>query len=605
MAMNISFEDAGEAEVIDKYVLIVDDDPLIVKLLHDLLSTTYKCLAATSAPEALQAFEKNEICVVLSDVNMPGMTGIELLSHIHDASPETVCIMVSGEQTMEAPIDALKLGAFDYIQKPFSLSVISAAVSRATDKYRENAEKQFHEQQIRLVVDDQQEELELLKYRDPETGLANHNYLLNEISKTISSATSDDRGVALAHVALNRFRSVTESLGPKAAAGVLRDVTKRWTDVLPDGATLARLESDEFALLLPRLRCSTDALEIVRSLSQCLREGICVDGQELYLSINGGISVFPNDCSGGEDLRKYAKIALRRSVQEGIGTIRFYEPDMNRSAERRLRLETELKKALDAGDLVNYYQPKIDFVSGRIVGMEALVRWDNSKFRSTSASEIVAVAEEVGIIDSLGLRTLTSACRDTARLAKMGIDLKVSVNLSGKQLADNWLPQVIESVISTSGLRPDQLELEITETSLIENPDLAIAVLDSIRSLGVSIAIDDFGTGFSSLSYLKKFPLDTLKIDRLFISDLAENAADREFVNAIVSLAKKLNLQTVMEGIETSEQLDLLMSSGCDEWQGYLCSTPVPFDEFCEIVRRDQDLKTETAGGGDRNRTDE
>jgi EAL domain-containing protein (putative c-di-GMP-specific phosphodiesterase class I) len=258
---------------------------------------------------------------------------------------------------------------------------------------------------------------------------------------------------------------------------------------------------------------------------------------------------------------------------------------MNQSAERRIALENGLKHAVEAGEIENYYQPKIDFDSGKIVGMEALVRWNSSELGPIPASEIIEIAEETGLIELLGLRVLENACRDTSRLNKDGFDLQVSVNLSGQQLANDWFPKAVDSAIQTSDLIPTCLELEITETSLIQNPETARKALDTIRSLGVRLAIDDFGTGFSSLSYLKQFPLDTLKVDRMFVCDLESRESDAEFVHAIVALAQKLNLRTVVEGVETTEQLDLLRSSGCDEWQGFLCSKPLPFAEFRELVR--------------------
>jgi diguanylate cyclase (GGDEF)-like protein len=585
MSITISFADDDPHDARKKSVLIVDDEPGVVNLLHDLLSGTYPCLTASSGPEALKHFETNEIAVVLSDIRMSDMTGLELLPLINNVSPNTVCIMVSGEKAMDTAIGALQVGAFDFIRKPFNLSDAVTAVERAMEKHLAIVQRESQDKEMRELLTNQKDQLEFLKYHDALTGLANHEFLTRETTRAITAAMTDKRGVAFVRLALDRFKSIKESLGPEIAGIILREVAGRWIEKLPAQATLARFEEDEFGLVLPCPDCSVEALEVLRELNQTLREPVYVGSLEFDLAITAGISVFPNDGTDAKSLERSAGVALAQSRVKGAETFKFHKPEMNTSAERRLTLESGLRQALKAGDIVNYYQPKIDFATGRIVGMEALVRWNNPEHGSVSATEIVAIAEEVGLIELLGLQVLENACRDTSCLVEEGFDLKVSVNLSGQQLADSWFPQAVERAIVSAKLRPDRLELEITETSLIQNAETAISVLDAIRSFGVSVAIDDFGTGFSSLGYLKKFPLDTLKIDRLFVSDLATDLDDAEFVYAIVSLAQKLKLRTVVEGVETAEQLDLLRPSGCDEWQGFLCSKPVPFDEFRSLIK--------------------
>ena len=325
-------------------------------------------------------------------------------------------------------------------------------------------------------------------------------------------------------------------------------------------------------------------IEVLRELNRISKEAAFAGDHKFHFSISAGISIFPNDGMDAASLERFASIALRQSKENGE-SIRFYEPEMNSLAERRIALENGLQMALQTGEIINYYQPKIDLNSGEIVGMEALVRWNSSEFGPVSASEIIEVAEETGLIELLGLQVLEKACHDTSLLNKDGFDLKVSVNLSGQQLTNSWFPIAVKDAIQASGLVPDRLELEITETSLIQNAETAVNALDTIRSLGVSIAIDDFGTGFSSLGYLKRFPLDTLKVDRMFVRDLESSEGDAEFIKAIVALAKKLELRTVIEGVETTEQLDLLRTSGCDEWQGYLSSKPVPLTEFRDLIQ--------------------
>jgi diguanylate cyclase (GGDEF)-like protein len=588
--MTITFESLNieSPKTTGRSILIVDDEPWIVNMLRDFLSTEHTCLTASSGAEALELLTNNDISVMLSDVNMPGMTGIELLSVVAAASPNTVCVVVSGEQTMETAIGALHVGAFDFIQKPFSLAALATVVESAMAKYQERIDALAFEQESRELVSRQRDQLQYLKDHDQLTGLVNRQVLTSELTQAMSD-THGKSVVALAMLSLDRFADIKRSLGSAIADSILRDIADRWIDIVPEGATLARLENDEFGLLLPDLDCSVDALNVLRELNRSLREPVRVAGHELSLVMNGGIGVFPNDGLDAFDLERAASIALGQARTSGFGSLKFHKPEMHRSATRRLKLECDLKRAVKAGELVNYYQPMVDFKSKQIVGMEALVRWNSREFGPVGASEIISAAESAGLIEPLGLQMLRSACRDTMALAKEGFDLTVSVNLSGKQLADSWFPRAVESVIAGSGLAADRLELEITETSLVENAEAAVTVLDALRSLGISIAIDDFGTGFSSLSYLKKFPLDTLKVDRSFISDIVSSMGNREFVEAIVALAHKLKLRTIVEGVETGEQLDVLERYGCAQWQGYLCSRPVPFEDLRALLSRQRD----------------
>jgi diguanylate cyclase (GGDEF)-like protein len=586
MAISITFTDENTEGGLEPLVLIVDDEICILELLKETLRADYNCLTASSGPEAIKLLEDNEIGVLLSDIRMQGMSGLEVLSVVSEISPNTVCVMVSGEQTMDSAIGALKVGAFDFIQKPFSLKDVSAAVGRAAEKYRGNIKKQILDEQLKQALSGQRDQLEYLRNHDPITGLANHEFLTDQISQVIAESKSHETTAAVVILAIDRFQNLKEGLGATLANDLLREVAGRWLEISPSDAVLARFENDNFGLLLPKIESSVEALQITRELSKALKDPIYLDPIELSPLVSAGIAIFPTDGTKAADLERAASAALADAKCNGSSSFKFYKPEMNSVSQRRLAIEWGLRHALKSGDIRNYYQPKIDFETGKIVGMEALVRWSSPELGPVPAAEIVAVAEDSGLAESLGLKVLEVACRDAKELSNQGIDLQVSVNLSGKQLADSWFLDAVEASLASSGLEPRQLELEITETSLIQNAATATDLLERVRALGVSVAIDDFGTGFSSLNYLKRFPLDTLKIDRSFVSDLdAANTDDTEFVYAIVSLAQKLRLRTVVEGVETTEQLDLLRPSGCDEWQGFLCSKPVPFEEFCLLAK--------------------
>ncbi|HYJ89768.1 MAG TPA: EAL domain-containing protein [Pyrinomonadaceae bacterium] len=580
--MEISIEIADEQmiSVETPLVLIVDDDRQILNLLVELLKDEYACLTASSGREALALLAQYEVSVVLSDFRMKGMNGVDLLQEVALKSPSTVCIMISGEQAMETAIGALKVGAFDFIRKPFSLSDVSAAVKRAIEKHNTMVEHHSQQERLREIVDGQKEQLEFLRSHDPITGLGNRIFLSQQMASTLAQKES----AALILVSIERFNFVRESFGLEAANDLVRKIAARWLNVIPKGATLARIEKDEFGLFLQDVKFSGDAFEITRDLINALKKPIYVGSTDVTVGAVAGISMFPNDGPDASSLERSASIALSEARSAGCNSFRFHKPDMNSSVRRRTAIERNLAKAIQSGEICNYYQPVVDLVTSEIVGMEALVRWNSPEIGPISATEIVSVAEETGLAKPLGLYVLETACRDAYELNGMQKDLKIAVNVSAQQLSDSWFPRAVKGALSASSLRPDQLELEITETSLVQNAAAARGVLDEIRSLGVNISIDDFGTGFSSLSYLRQFPFDTLKIDRSFITDLTTSSKDAEFVYAIASLAHRLGLRTIVEGVETTEQLDLLQGSGCDEWQGFLCSKALPFDEFRALI---------------------
>lgn len=564
-------------------VMVVDDDPSILNLLRDLLSDKYNCVTASSADEALRVLGGHRVGVVVSDVNMGGMNGLDLIPAIHQLSPDTVAIMMSGERDMDVAIRAVQIGAFDYLRKPFDLDDVSSAVERAVDRHKVQVQTQAQSVRMRELVDSQKDQLDFLKSHDPVTGLANREFFVQQASRAIADARVRTGNAAVVFLALDRFQSFKETIGSDSGEAILQEIAGRWLDLIPADSTLARFENDEFGLLLPRLEYSFAAVELIRNLKDALQEPISVEGRDINLNVNAGISVYPNDGENMQRLERSAATALSQARRSGPNVFRFHKPEMNETARRRLAVECGLRRALQNGELSNYYQPKIDFATGKVVGMEALIRWHSRELGLVSPGEIIPIAEEIGLAESIGLWALETACRHTSELIDQGFDLKVSVNLSGKQLADSWLPSLVETAVTGAGLATNRLELEITETSLIENSVTAIALLNTIRSAGVSVAIDDFGTGFSSLGYLKTFPLDTLKIDRSFVQDL-ESGTNCEFVYAIVSLAQKLGLKTVVEGVETVQQLELLRAGGCDEWQGFLCSKPVPFDGFKALL---------------------
>lgn len=566
-------------------ILIIDDEPSVRALLKEILSDAYECRTASSAEEALTLLTDENFDVVLSDINMEGMSGLQLVPELQKISPDTVVVMVSAEQQIGTVIGALQAGTFDYIQKPFTLQKITFAVERAVEHHKLLAQKRAHENDLEQMVDERTRQLVFLANYDPLTSLPNRVLFEDRVAGALSLAKQNKKRVATLVLRLDRFKKMRDTLGHEVGAEVLRTVGGRLRESVPPGCTVARFENDEFGILVPQINESDEAVHIVDTIQASLNEPLSVHGHELYASACVGISLFPYDGFDVQTLVRAAAVALSRSVESGDNSYEFYAAGMNAKAIRRLSLENKLRHALERGELETYYQPKINFSTKKIVGMEALLRWNNPELGSVSPQEFIPVAEETGLIGKIGAWVLKTACRETKILLDEGFSLQVSVNLSVKQLIDSRLLENLRLTIDETGLPAGNLELEVTESSVMDNIESAIDTLRKIRATGVEISIDDFGTGFSSLSYLKRLPLDVLKIDRSFVSDINNNPKDSALVNAIISIAQKLDLKIVAEGVETDEQLEFLKSHGCDEWQGYLCSRPVPLSEFRKLLK--------------------
>jgi diguanylate cyclase (GGDEF)-like protein len=492
--------------------------------------------------------------------------------------------MISGEQNISAAIGAIQVGAFDYIQKPFALDAVSAAVERGIERYSQEKAKKAREKHFQYLLNTQSTELNRLKTCDHATGLPNHEQFLNIARQAIEREMKENGNAALILLALRQFRKIRDTLGSGPGNAIVREITGRWTEVISKKATLARLDNDEFALLIPELNSTAEAVELVHRLSRSLHDPIAVSGHNLVIDVNAGIAVYPADGTDALMLERSAAAALVSTRKDDSAAIRFHKPEMDHAAHRRLALECGLRSAIAKNEISVYYQPKVDFMTGAIVGMEALARWQSPELGLVSPTEFIAVAEEIGLSNAIGMQVLEKACHDTAQLIRDGYNLRVAVNLSNRQLSDSAFPRLLRTVLQLTGLRSRHLELEITESAIVQDPVKVASLLARLRAFGISIALDDFGTGFSSLGYLKQFPLDVLKIDRSFVSGLGSGPEDVEFIHTIVELAKKLKLSTVVEGVETRQQLETLKQCGCNAWQGFLCSEPVTIDDLRDLL---------------------
>ncbi len=565
-------------------ILIVDDESSIRGLLSAILSEKYDCTMADSAESALTFLAEKTFDLVISDINMGGMSGIELVSRAVASSPDTVAMVISGNDKIDGPIDAIRNGAFDYIKKPFDIDQVEMAVDRAIDHAALLASKRNHESQLEELVEARTTKLNYLAYHDSLTGLRNRVFFEESLVHTLESPSGNDGG-AVFFVSLNRFKGLRDALGHSLGDGLIKEVARRIQNLIAPQWVVARFEGDEFAIFLNM----TDPAELVgfaESIFHAFSAPINLGSHEIFVLASIGISVFPADASDSLTLLKNAGAALAHARKQGGNSYQFYTSNIHENAVKRLAMENDLRRALDREEFFLHYQPKIDIGTKRVTGMEALVRWNHPKLGLVPPLDFIPLAEETGLIVPLGEWVLRTACEQSKIWHSRGFELSVAVNLSPRQFRQRDLVERICQIINETGFDPHFLNLEITESSLMDSSESAIEKLGELKESGIQISIDDFGTGYSSLGVLKDLPIDVLKIDKMFVDDLTTSSDAAALVSAVITLAHQLRLKVVAEGVETDEQLTFLEGLECDEWQGYLFSKPVSTDAFETLLTK-------------------
>src|SRR5437764_4991208 len=429
-----------------------------------------------------------------------------------------------------------------------------------------------------------EQQIEYQAYRDDLAGLATRRPFQAHLGLALALATRRHGTVAVLFLDLDQFKVINDTLGHTIGDALLRLIGRRLKSCVREGDTVARVGGDEFTIVLQDLANKEDAALVARKVLQCVAEPVALNGHRLYVTTSIGITFYPDDGEDAEALLRNADNAVYVAKAEGRNTYQMSTAEMTRAMQERLVLENGLRQALERNEFVLHYQPQIDIRTMQIVGMEALLRWNHPARGILLPEHFIRMAEERGYIVSIGEWVLREACAQAARFCARFPDFRVAVNLSARQLRDHSLVDSVAAALRVSGLAPRCLELEITESVAIENVELTLSVLAELRKTGVRIAIDDFGTGHSSLGYLKRFPIDTLKIDKHFVEDLPDGFEDAAIVQAVVQLARGLDLRVIAEGVETQQQLDFLQSHACPEVQGYHFSYPVPAREFERLL---------------------
>lgn len=602
--------------MINPKVLLVNDHQASLVALEALLMQNerecgYSVVTANSGEEALRHLLTDQFAVIILDVSMPGMDGFETaeIIHSHPRSSSTPIIFVTAHFADEMNrLKGYELGAVDYLITPIIPKILKSKVEVFVDLAKKNMEleaktrelaelnKDLQVQQMRelkrnnkaleaeiTIRREAEQRAQELAVKDSLTGLYNRRSLIERLEETIAHAKRSNEKVALMFLDMDRFKGINDTLGHDIGDGLLQQISARINSVVRESDIVARLGGDEFVVLMQGMASYSDAAKVAMKITEVTAPAFVVGPNKIKTSVSIGISLFPQDGDNPQLLMRNADLAMYHAKQQRRGSIQFFHEDFNAPLQERLRLEQELQLALENDEFELYYQPKVEFATRRVVGVEALLRWHHPDLGTISGEDFVHAACDNGLIVPIGEWVIAAACRqakDWMDTAKASI-VPIAVNIATPQLHAD-LPKLIQKYLTLNNIPPSCLQLEITESLLIRDLEHTSTILQEISDSGITIAIDDFGTGYSSLSVLKALPIDILKIDQSFIKELADNPNDKAIVKAIIHMAHALTLKVVAEGVENNKQLFVLESLACDEFQGYISGKPLSFEELSQ-----------------------
>jgi len=544
--------------------------------------------------------EERPYAMAFIDMRMPpGWDGLETILRLWELDPHVQVVICSAHSDYDWTEVVARLDHSDkllVIKKPFEPIEVLQCANALTRKWDNERTLRRQVEHLEHVVEARTQGLEAankqlrhLASHDALTGLPNRVLLDDRLSQAVAHAEQDGHSFGVAMFDLDRFKVVNDSLGHRAGDALIKEVAHRLAGVARGTDTVGRLGGDEFLFIMDRLAKREDAEHIARRAVKALELPIRLDGVDLHTSASIGIAMFPADGKSAEALIANADAAMYCAKQRGRNNIQCYAEGMNSATQERVKLESDLHQALSLKQLELHYQPKVDTKTGLIHGVEALARWRHPQRGLVPPGEFIPLAESCGLIDGIGEWVVRESCRQARAWQLEGLPpLRVAVNLSAFQFRHGNLLQMIREALQAAQLEPRFLEVEITESALMSDPEESVTILEQLSRMGVVVSVDDFGTGYSSMSYLRRFPIDKLKIDRGFIAELISRADDASIVRAIVSLAHSLRLKVVAEGVETSEQLNVLRSLGCDQYQGFCFSPAVPAAQFAALLRESQ-----------------
>jgi diguanylate cyclase (GGDEF)-like protein len=564
-------EDFGQLQ--NATIVMVDDEPITMEVVQAFLEDAgYRnFVLIEKSSEAIAALERQRADLLLLDLMMPQVSGFDILKAVraHPKLKHLPVIILTSSSDNQDKLLALDLGATDFLAKPVDPSELRLRVRNTL------AAKAY---------------LDQLAYYDPLTKLPNRHLFMERLEWGLASARCNNENLALLSIELDKFDKISDTLGLLAGDDMLRQLTRRIKEVVRGVDLLGHFETDEYApvnlfhfdggvftLLLQRLLNERNAALVAQRVLEAIRLPLLSQKTEIYLTASIGIATYPTEDVGSFSMLQLASSAKDYVKNNGGDSFQFSSRQINTQYQKRLSLEARLRKAIDRNELVLYYQPKLDVQTNTIAGVEALLRWQISDKALLPPNKFIPIAEETGLMVPIGEWVLGHACHQLAEWKQAGMaPIGMAVNLSPVQFQSQEMSAVFKRIIENSGIDPQLLTLEVTESILLEDIERKIESMNRLKDLGLKLAIDDFGTGYSSLSYLRRLPLNELKIDRSFFIDLFEDRKSRALLTSLLYLSRNLKLLTVAEGVETKEQLRFLQNEGCDQYQGFLFSPPVP-----------------------------
>ena len=567
-------------QLLDATIFMVDDEPITMEVVQAFLEQGgYRnFVLIEKSSEAMASLEKQRADLLLLDLVMPEVSGFDILKAVraHPKLSHLPIIVLTSSLDYEDKLTALDLGATDFLAKPVDPSELQLRVRNTL------AAKAYMDQ---------------LAFYDPLTKLPNRHLFMEQLEWSLNAARRNGEKLALMSIELDQFKKISDTLGLSAGDDVLQQLAWRIKEVVRVIDMLGHFEIDEntpvnlfhfdggtFALLLHRIRSERNAALAAQRILEAIRAPVVVENTEIYMTASIGIATYPTEDDESAYLLRSASAAKDYAKNSGGNSFQFSSRQINMQCQQRLSLEARLRRALDRNEFVLYYQPKLDVQTNRIVGVEALLRWHIKDLGWIEPDEFISMAEETGLVVPIGEWVMSRACKQLVEWLQAGkAPIRMAVNLSALQFENPEMHTIFKRIIQSSGIDPQLLTLELTESILLGEIEKKIELMKRLKDLGLKLSIDDFGTGYSSLRYLKRLPLDELKIDRSFFVNLFEDTKGRSLLSSLILLARNLNLRTVAEGVETEQQLLFLQKERCDQYQGLLFKPPLEGGEVFKL----------------------
>lgn len=565
-----------------KKILVIEDEEFVRENILELLNAEgFEGFGAENGYRGIDLAKVQMPDLILCDVMMPGLNGYGVLGALRqDSGMAMIPLIFLTAKSEKADFrQGMQLGADDYITKPFTRAELLGAIATQLQK------KAVVEELYHTELQQAKAQVNYLLHNHSLTNLPNRLSLQEQFKQAKPTTTNNEQLVTVMCVGIDRFNQINNNLGHTIGDLLLKMIAERLTDCVASDDVVAHINDEQFAIILTTIHHKKAAGHFAQIILDRLSQTFRIADQEIFITASVGIATDPRNGIEIEQLLNHAHIAMARARQQGGDQYEFYTAAYNIGSCERIALQSHLRYALERQELQVYYQPQVDLKTGEIVGAEALVRWHHPLRGLISPDKFIPIAEETGLIIPISKWVLKTACQQVKLWQNVGFpSLRVAVNLSSRQFSQLDLRYQLVQILMETGLQPEYIELELTESMLVPNVSMAIRRLNALKALGVNLAIDDFGKGYSSLMYLQQFPFDTLKIDRCFIRNITEDANKVAITKAIIAMAKSLNLKLMVEGVETEAELSFVCQHQCDGMQGYLFSRPVPSHDFYQLL---------------------